>query len=383
TAAHLQLRSERHAPELRAVDVGDSVMSRKPLIDERVIGRQQLENAAVLANDAAEEELDLAPEGLAQRAVEVREQLDDGLARRDAAHVEPLPGEVLNERLRAGIRDHPLHLLLEHGRIAEAAFGRHRDQLLIRNAAPEKEGETRRQLEVADAIRRARPKIDRLDLGPIDKLRIGEDALNDGLDAVIEVSALLAPCREELHHQVDVVFRRGPPERLGRQRRDDRPRAFRLFVEAFRVALEDFLAARRARRGSAVERPFDEDLTDMRIKRIPRDRARRVHRAHERFVQARVRQVARREERNAYLMETALDRDRRSPSAVAFLVADLAIPVVEIDALAVDRDLELLTPNVAQHGGEIARHSLDREDILAVRRELVLDQHAAARPERQ
>ena len=63
-APHVQLRPQRHAAELRSVDVGNPVVLREPLVDERVIGRQQIEDAAVFVNDAAEEQLDFAPESL-------------------------------------------------------------------------------------------------------------------------------------------------------------------------------------------------------------------------------------------------------------------------------------------------------------------------------
>ena len=111
-APHVELRSQRHAAELRPVNVGDAVVLREPFVDERVIGREQVQDAAVLVNDAAEEQLDLAPESFAQRAVEVRKQVHDGLAGLHAANVQPLPREVFDERLRALVGNHPLDLLL-------------------------------------------------------------------------------------------------------------------------------------------------------------------------------------------------------------------------------------------------------------------------------
>ena len=50
---------ERHAPEVAAVDVRDAVVPRQPLVHERVVGGQQLEHAAVLAQLAADEQLGL------------------------------------------------------------------------------------------------------------------------------------------------------------------------------------------------------------------------------------------------------------------------------------------------------------------------------------
>ena len=70
------------------------------------------------------------------------------------ADVQPLAGEVVHERLRALVREHPLHLLLQHRRVAERLLHGKRQQLVVRNAAPQEERQPRRQIEIADAIRR-------------------------------------------------------------------------------------------------------------------------------------------------------------------------------------------------------------------------------------
>ncbi len=60
-----------HAPELVAAHVRDAVVQRQALIDEGVIGRQQIQHAAVFAQDAVDEQLHLALESGAQAGVEV------------------------------------------------------------------------------------------------------------------------------------------------------------------------------------------------------------------------------------------------------------------------------------------------------------------------
>ena len=72
TAAHA-VRTELDAPEPAPLHVGDAVVARQPFVDERVVGAQQVERAAILAHDALEEQLGLAAERLTQRVVEVRE----------------------------------------------------------------------------------------------------------------------------------------------------------------------------------------------------------------------------------------------------------------------------------------------------------------------
>ena len=50
------------AAEVRAANVRNAVVLREPLVDERVIGRQQIEHAAIFAQDAAREQLRFAAE---------------------------------------------------------------------------------------------------------------------------------------------------------------------------------------------------------------------------------------------------------------------------------------------------------------------------------
>ena len=69
--------------------------------------------------------------------------------------------------------------------------------------------------------------------------------------------------------------------------------------------------------------------------------------------------------------------------AVAGRVRDLLVPVEQLHPLAVDRDLELLALDLPEHRLEVAGDALHLERVFAVGRELVLDQHAAARAERQ
>ena len=101
-------------------------MPRQPLVDERVVRGQQVEDAAVLAHDAVEEQLRLAPERLPQVVVEVRELVlsrapcSAGCA---AAATGPAKLSTSASRLRVG--QHPPHLLLEHRRLVQSSRARH------------------------------------------------------------------------------------------------------------------------------------------------------------------------------------------------------------------------------------------------------------------
>ena len=76
--------SSVHAAELRPVHAAHAVVAREPLVDERVVGRQQLVHAVVLEQHAREEQLDLGREIVAQRVAELGEQALVRVARRRA-----------------------------------------------------------------------------------------------------------------------------------------------------------------------------------------------------------------------------------------------------------------------------------------------------------
>ena len=105
---------QRHAAEVVAVDIRDAVVPRQPLVEERVVGGEQVDDAAVVADLAVDEELGLALHGVAQIVVEIGKGLGIGRSRADVPQQQPLPGEVLDERARARIVEHPRDLLVEH-----------------------------------------------------------------------------------------------------------------------------------------------------------------------------------------------------------------------------------------------------------------------------
>ena len=112
-----RLAGQRHAAELRAVDARQAVVLGQPLVHEGVVGGHQVEHVAIFAHDAAEEELGLAAEGVAQIVVEVGELVGVGRDVLQVADVQPLPGEVLHQRDGLGVGEHAAHLRLEHRRL--------------------------------------------------------------------------------------------------------------------------------------------------------------------------------------------------------------------------------------------------------------------------
>src|SRR5205085_11290535 len=88
-----------NAPERRAMHVGNSIKSRKPLVDEGEIGVEQIYDAAVLTQHRVQEQLGFMLEALPQTIVEFGKRIR---IRRDLikiAQVEPLPGEIVDQGL--------------------------------------------------------------------------------------------------------------------------------------------------------------------------------------------------------------------------------------------------------------------------------------------
>src|SRR4029450_13236142 len=81
--------------------------------------------------------------------------------------------------------------------------------------------------------------------------------------------------------------------------------------------------------------------------------------------------------------QPGLDRDARGRPPVAGRVLDLLIPVEELHALAVDRDLELFAGDLTQDCRKVSGDTFHRECVVTVGGKLILDQDAAAGSERQ
>ena len=101
------------AAEVAAVDVRHAVVPRQPLVDERVVGVEQVEHAAVLRDDALEEQLRFLAERLPQLVVEVREVARRRHVALQVAQQQPLAGEVVGERPRLRVGEHAHDLPLE------------------------------------------------------------------------------------------------------------------------------------------------------------------------------------------------------------------------------------------------------------------------------
>ena len=146
-------RSQRHAPEVAAVDVRDAVVPRQPLVEERVVRAAADRARCGPRARCSRRKLGLAPQRLAQVVVEIREQprirrrLLRGCAgtatgRRSSSRAPRRAGRPACAAPAA--RAPPARCSLPRAGQVE--------QLVVRNAAPQEERQARRQFEVADAV---------------------------------------------------------------------------------------------------------------------------------------------------------------------------------------------------------------------------------------
>ena len=115
-------------------------MAREPLVDEGVVGAEQVEHAAILGNGARNKQFRLLLERVEQAVVEVRIEVRMHHHLADAAEVEPLCGKDADQRVgRAPIRQHAPDFLVEDLRSGELAALGQIQQPLVGNAAPQEE----------------------------------------------------------------------------------------------------------------------------------------------------------------------------------------------------------------------------------------------------
>src|SRR5688572_10815348 len=126
---------QRNTPEAAAAEVGDAVMACESFIDESVVSVDQIENAAILANDCFEEQFRLAPKRVAQVAVDV---LRAGRHVVELTQQHPLAREAVHERACPLIGQHSPGLPLQLDGVVKPAGCRDFEKLGIRDAAPEK-----------------------------------------------------------------------------------------------------------------------------------------------------------------------------------------------------------------------------------------------------
>jgi hypothetical protein len=93
-------------------------------------------------------------------------------------------------------------LLLQHLGLVQTSAGRDIQQLVVRNAAPQEERQTRCQIHVTETINGAGRDPLRRRLGTVDETRSHQHARERLLNPILEASALAA-LPIEIHQQID------------------------------------------------------------------------------------------------------------------------------------------------------------------------------------
>ena len=193
-------------------------MHREAFVEERVVRGQELDDASIAAQHAVDEERELLLHEVAriEQAAGLRELASVGDDLVELRNVEPLEREIFDERLGALIGQHAADLLRQHSGLAQAVVFGELEQLRVRQAAPQEEGQPRRELDVAQRDRAA--VLSRL--RAIHEVRAREDCAQCIAHAAFE--AALAGTRViERHQALEIgVCHRATERALGEARND-------------------------------------------------------------------------------------------------------------------------------------------------------------------
>ena len=383
-----------HLAKALAVNTPDAVVLGEPLVDERVVGAQQLEGASVPPHDVAEEQLCLQAERLSGVVVEIGEHQQIGRdLRLEVAELEPLPGEITDQGIGAFVGNHAAYLGLERARPAKAAGGRQVQQRLVGNAAPEKEGQARGELHVADRVGSACPQAGGIAFDSVQEGRAGQDTRDPGANARVEVAAALARLLVERDRRLHIRCRDRSAIGAARQVGEDPGGARELLLRHLRLTHEDQVAAWRGADPRHAVGAFDAHGLQ------PRLAANHVYFLA--VAQGGLPHVLRLRRPlspgEAHVMRTCGHGDTAGHARVderARLVHVLCLDFVVLEAAdlrgihlrTVNRDDEGVRQIVALNSGVAFLHSPDQppgELVFAVGRKHMTDHGAAACPERQ
>ena len=168
------------------------------------------------------EKLDgLGEHGVAQGGRVVGKTLGVGLrGGGEFIDAQPLAREIFREGAGFGIKQHALHLRLEHGGLAEGAGVGHAEKLVVRHARPEEIREAAGEFVIAD--RRSVQPARHLDAEK--EIRRDQHPAQGVAHGVVEALAARVGLGEKFEQQLDLRGLDGPAEGAGDKARDVRPR---------------------------------------------------------------------------------------------------------------------------------------------------------------
>ena len=189
----------------------DAVVPGQPLVDERVVGPVEVEQAAVFLHEVREEQLGLAPHRPREVLVVVRVEVRVGPNLVHVLQAKPLRREARAQRLGPGVGEHAqgLPLQLFGGQAVRLGQG---PELFVGRRAPQEERQARGEGGVAQAVAPPR-RVDRRPLEPQHEVGAREHRLERGPHADLEAAGRRAFV-EERQQSVDVAGGEGPAVRF-------------------------------------------------------------------------------------------------------------------------------------------------------------------------
>ncbi len=198
---------QRDAAEQAAFHIRNSIMPGQTLVQECVIGVEQIDNAAIFTNDAFEEHLHFALQGETQISVEVRRFRVRTV---QLAQSHPFGCEIVDERFGFRIFQHAARLLFEHAGIRKFAGNSEIQKLVVRNAAPKEKRKPGSEFDVAQTIWRPGRNIRGHVFHAQNESRIDKYARNRAADAAFEgafAAAFLIETKQSFHGSIVIFYR--------------------------------------------------------------------------------------------------------------------------------------------------------------------------------
>ena len=383
-----------HPTEVCSGDIRDAVVFCEAFVDERIVGREQLEHAAVFADQTDEEQLRFAQHRLLELVMEVGVLADVRMDLLQVLQPEPLGREPRTQRVRTGVGQHSPHLALEHGRVRELSLSRDRQQFVVRSGSPQEERQARRQIRITDAVVLAGLHVPGRLLEAEHEMGTSQERLEGGPDSNLE-AAFFRSILVEGHQSIDVTVGEissvGPHPQPGK----DRLRAGPLFVFGCRTARKDFPTARRFRHTSRVVRPGNGQIPQVRQTRksVRSGDAGAGQRPVVRRYEILHRPLEPLDECRGHSLRTRPHEDGFGSHLDTVGVGRVhpSVDIEESHPFAIDGDLDLLralrgmqcrAPIAEQRAGCLVVER-DPEDILAIGRKVLDDGYSAAGPVRR
>ena len=211
----------------------------EPLVEERVVGLNEVQNHAVFPKERLEVEFRFTSKGFAEVVVEIGEEAKIWREGLQVPQVEPLRGEVLDQTAGTPIGQHPAHLALQDLRPMQFTPLGDAQKLFIRNATPEEERQPRGQFEVANSVGRRRRHVGGIALDAKKEFRTDEDRAEGRSNSRLKAAGFFGLV-VELQWLGQISGHHGPPVGSACESRHNALGTGSFFAGVLRITHEEF-----------------------------------------------------------------------------------------------------------------------------------------------